>query len=107
MALRWSDKSVVTFGASTELEILPPHAADAQSGLHLLRGILSFFHRDTPGRIRVITRGAVAGVEGTEFVLAVTATNGTEFLTFPSSAYRAEFKRIAEFLTRKPPQSDF
>ena len=35
------------------------------------------------------------------------ATNGTEFLTFPSSAYRAEFKRIAEFLTRKPPQSDF
>lgn len=70
-ALLWSDKSVVPFGASTELEILPPHADGAQSGLHLLRGIVSFFHRDQPGRIRIITRGAVAGVEGTEFVLAV------------------------------------
>ena len=33
VALRWSDKSVVTFGASTELEILPPHAADARGGV--------------------------------------------------------------------------
>jgi Tfp pilus assembly protein PilF len=71
VALRWSDESVVPFGASTELEILPPHEADAQAGLHLVRGVISFFHRDKPGRIRVITRGAVAGIEGTEFVLAV------------------------------------
>src|SRR5580693_5192637 len=71
VALRWSDQSIVPFGASTELEILPPGAADNQSGLHLIRGVLSFFHRDRPGRIRIITRGAVAGVEGTEFVLAV------------------------------------
>src|SRR4029079_2976300 len=35
-----------------------------------VRGIISFFHRDKPGRIRIITRGAVAGIEGTEFVLA-------------------------------------
>ncbi|MGA2180375.1 MAG: TonB-dependent receptor [Verrucomicrobiota bacterium] len=70
MALLWSDRSVVSFGALTELEILPPDSAGAQCGLHLLRGIVSFFHRDEPGRIRVITRGAVAGVEGTEFVLA-------------------------------------
>ena len=71
VALRWSDQSIVPFGASTELEILPPGAADDQSGLHLIRGVLSFFHRDLPGHIRIITRGAVAGVEGTEFVLAV------------------------------------
>jgi len=71
VALRWSDESVVPFGASTELEILPPHEAGAQAGLHLVRGVISFFHRDKPGRIRVITRGAVAGIEGTEFVLAV------------------------------------
>ena len=71
VALRWSDQSIVPFGASTELEILPPDAPDAQAGLHLTRGIISFFHRDQPGRIRVITHGAVAGVEGTEFVLAV------------------------------------
>ena len=71
VALRWSDQSIVPFGAATELEILPPGASDNQSGLHLIRGVLSFFHRDRPGRIRIITRGAVAGVEGTEFVLAV------------------------------------
>ncbi len=70
VALRWSDQSVVPFGASTELEILPPQNADSQSGLHLVRGVLSFFHRDKPGRIQIITRGATAGIEGTEFVLA-------------------------------------
>jgi Flp pilus assembly protein TadD len=70
-AIRWSDQSVVSFGASTELEVLPPDGADDQAGLHLLRGIVSFFHRDKPGRIHIITRGAVAGVEGTEFALTV------------------------------------
>ncbi len=71
VALRWSDQSIVPFGASTELEILPPDSPDAQAGLHLMRGIISFFHRDQPGRIRIITHGAMAGVEGTEFALAV------------------------------------
>jgi len=77
VALRWSDQSIVPFGASTELEILPPDAPGSQSGLHLIRGVLSFFHRDQPGRIRIITRGAVAGVEGTEFVLAVNDADAT------------------------------
>ena len=72
-ALRWSDQSIISFGASSELEILSPQSPADQSGLHLTRGILSFFHRDKPGRIRIITRGAVAGVEGTELVLAVNA----------------------------------
>jgi tetratricopeptide (TPR) repeat protein len=81
MALLWSDRSVVSFGALTELEILPPDSAGAQCGLHLLQGIVSFFHRDEPGRIRVITRGAVAGVEGTEFVLAVEPGKDTELAT--------------------------
>jgi Tfp pilus assembly protein PilF len=77
VALRWSDQSILPFGASTELEILPPDSADALAGLHLMQGIISFFHRDKPGRIRIITRGAVAGVEGTEFVLAVDAAERT------------------------------
>lgn len=77
IALLWSDRSVVSFGALTEIEVLPPDSVNAQCGLHLLRGILSFFHRDEPGRIRVITRGAVAGVEGTEFVMAVDNTERT------------------------------
>ena len=81
MALLWSDRSVVSFGALTELEVLPPDSAGAQCGLHLFRGIVSFFHRDEPGRIRVITRGAVAGVEGTEFVLAVAPGKDTELTT--------------------------
>ena len=77
VALRWSDQSIVPFGASTELEILPPDAPGSQSGLHLICGVLSFFHRDQPGRIRIITRGAVAGIEGTEFVLAVNTADAT------------------------------
>jgi len=77
VVLRWSNQSVITFGALTELEILPPPQTDSQSGLHLVRGILSFFHRDEPGRIQIITRGAVAGVEGTEFVLAVDEADRT------------------------------
>jgi len=71
VALRWADESVVQFGASTELEVLGPDAIDSRPGLHLVHGVLSFFHRDKPGHIRVMTRGAVAGIEGTEFVLQV------------------------------------
>jgi len=81
VALRWSDAGVVPLGALTEVEILPPHARGADSGLRLIRGILSFFHRDKPGRIRVLTRGATAGIEGTEFVVEVTETNGAERTT--------------------------
>ena len=77
IALRWSDQSIISFGALTELDILPPAAPDAQCGLHLIRGFASFFHRDKPGSIRVITRGAVAGVEGTEFVVDVDDTERT------------------------------
>jgi hypothetical protein len=62
VSLRWSAQSVVPLGAFTEIEILPPHAPQAEPGLNLLGGIASFFHRDKPGRIRIITRGAVAGV---------------------------------------------
>ena len=65
------------FNALTEIEVLPPDLLDAQCGLHLIRGIISFFHREEPNRIRIITRGAVAGVEGTEFVLAVNDTDRT------------------------------
>src|SRR5258708_8622471 len=36
------------------------------SGLQLMRGILSFFHRDQPGRIQVLSRGGIAGVKRSE-----------------------------------------
>jgi tetratricopeptide (TPR) repeat protein len=67
--------------ALTELEILPPHEPKAQFGLNLLKGVISFFHRDEPGRIRAVTRGVTAGVEGTEFVLAVAGEGLTEKTT--------------------------
>jgi tetratricopeptide (TPR) repeat protein len=78
VAIRWSDKEVLRFGALTEIEILAPQTSNEQSGLHLFRGIMSFFHRDKPGRIRVITQGAFAGIEGTEFVMAVEGSPGSE-----------------------------
>jgi tetratricopeptide (TPR) repeat protein len=81
VGLLWSDQSVLRFDALTELEILPPQTADGGHGLHLLNGLLSFFHRGKPGRIRVITSGAFAGIEGTEFVMEVHAFNGVEQTT--------------------------
>ena len=77
VALLWSDQSVVPVGPSTEIEILSPQSQQQQCGLHLVRGVFSFFHRDKPGQIQVITRGAMAGVEGTEFVLAVNDADRT------------------------------
>ena len=81
LSLLWSDQSVLRFGALTEIEILPPDSREMDHGLHLIRGLLSFFHRDQPGRIRIITSGALAGIEGTELVMAVAATNGLEQTT--------------------------
>src|ERR1039457_68755 len=80
VGLLLSDQSPLRFAAMSELEILPGTADDGQ-GLQLLQGILSFFHRDKPGRIRVITSGGLAGIEGTEFVMAVGETNGVEQTT--------------------------
>src|SRR5882672_7138295 len=80
-ALMWPGQSTVRFGALTEIEILPPHEPAARPGLQVFRGIMSFFHRDKPGRLRVVTAGAVAGIEGTEFVLAHELTNGIERTT--------------------------
>src|SRR4030095_2323028 len=40
--------------------------------LHLWRGLLSFFHRGSPGRIRILNQGTTAGGEGTEFVVDAT-----------------------------------
>jgi Tfp pilus assembly protein PilF len=75
VGLLMSDRSVLRFDAKSEMEILPAAAGEGP-GLHLIQGILSFFHRDKPGRIRVIAGGALAGIEGTEFVMAITGTNG-------------------------------
>ncbi|MEO5803944.1 MAG: TonB-dependent receptor [Verrucomicrobiota bacterium] len=81
VTLRWSDQSVVPFGPLAEIEILPPDKNDSLAGLNIIKGVMSFFHRDKPGRIRILTRGATASVEGTEFVLEVAEVNGAERVT--------------------------
>jgi tetratricopeptide (TPR) repeat protein len=73
------DKSFIRIDPLSEFRIPPP---DTSAGLHLLRGILYFFHRDKEGRFRVTTSGgAFAGIRGTEFVMEVVNTNGTEWTT--------------------------
>src|SRR5262245_45500276 len=54
VSIRWSGQSVAHFGGSTLIEVQPPDSPMEQSGLRLFRGILSFFFRDKPGRLRVI-----------------------------------------------------
>ena len=99
VALRWSDQSVASFGALTVLEILPPHEPGAANGLNLIGGLLSFFHRDPPGRIRIITRGGTAGVKGTEFVVAVETLNGTERTTLSVIDGTVQFGNDQDSLT--------
>ena len=78
----------------TELEVQAPDAADAsKAGLHLVKGILSFFHRDKPGRIRITTRGTVAGIDGTELVLAVTGSNDEERTSLSVIDGRVHFRK--------------
>lgn len=71
VTLLWSDKSVVPLGPLTQIEILRPDTASSLPGLNFIKGVLSFFHRDQPGRIRILTHGANASIEGTEFVMEV------------------------------------
>ena len=78
MTIRLSDNSVADFNENTDIEVSP---AQAPGGLRLLGGIMSFFHRGKPGYIRVITRGAAAGVRGTEFVMQVELVNNVERAT--------------------------
>jgi Tfp pilus assembly protein PilF len=74
----WMDKSVVPLGPLTQIEILAPDKPSSLPGLDFVKGVLSFFHRDKPGRIRVLTHGANASIEGTEFVMRASEVNGVE-----------------------------
>lgn len=74
----WSDKSVVPLGPLTQIEILAPDVPSSLPGLNFVKGVLSFFHRDKPGRIRVLTHGANASIEGTEFAMRASDVNGSE-----------------------------
>ncbi len=97
VGLLMSDRSVLRFDAMSEMEILPADGSD-RPGLHLIHGILSFFHRDKPGRIRVIAGGALAGIEGTEFVMATGGTNSSEKTTLSVIDGKVRFENAATAL---------
>src|ERR1017187_10225935 len=78
VTLLLSDRSVVTFGAGTELQIRPPYEFGAEPGLHLFKGLLYFFHRGEPNQIQVLTHAVMAGVKGTEFVVEVDSVDGVD-----------------------------
>jgi tetratricopeptide (TPR) repeat protein len=82
VTILWSDQSVVPLGPLTQIEVLAPDKPSSLPGMDMVKGILSFFHRDNPGRIRVLTHGANASIEGTEFVIQDSQVNGVEHDTF-------------------------
>jgi Tfp pilus assembly protein PilF len=81
LRLLLSDQSTAVFNELTEIEVLPPHQPQAQAGWRLIRGLFAFFHRDKPGRIRVVTRGAAAGVDGTTWAMQVDFVDNVERTT--------------------------
>lgn len=85
VTLLWSDQSAVPLGPLTQIEVLAPDKPASLPGLDMLQGVLSFFHRDKPGRIQVLTHGANASIEGTEFVMRVSEINGVEHDTLSVS----------------------
>lgn len=70
-ALRLGDLSILPVGEMTTLRL---QDRGRRASLFLLRGILSFFHRDHPSELEVEARGVSAIVRGTEFVFAVDPT---------------------------------
>ena len=70
LVLKWYDDSVIPLDALTYVEILPADKKDSLPGLHLFKGVFSFFHRGKPDTIKVLTHGSAACVLGTEFLLA-------------------------------------
>src|SRR5690606_16673565 len=74
-ALRLPDKTVLRLDQDTSLTFAEPED-DSGSWLNLLRGVIHVISRD-PRALRFNTPYANAGLEGTEFVIAVT-DDGTD-----------------------------
>jgi tetratricopeptide (TPR) repeat protein len=78
--IAWSTRGTVNLvaklGGNTEVKIRP--VQQSKHGLFLMQGIASFFHREKPGLIEVVTGGSIAGVKGTEFVMRVEPQGDTE-----------------------------
>lgn len=62
-----SDLSTLRLGPLSLIRI----PEEKSGGLHLLRGLLYYFHRDQPGTLPVRTPSSYAAIRGTEFVMKV------------------------------------
>ncbi len=70
--LRLRDESILQLDELTEQRL---GAGEHGAIVELLRGVVSFFHRDRPGSLEVRRGGISVIVKGTEFVLAATPGN--------------------------------
>jgi Tfp pilus assembly protein PilF len=98
VTLEWSDKSTVPVGAHSEILVLAPEAPGSLPGM-MVKGIISFFHRDRPGRIQIRSRGAAAGVKGTEFVMEVRELNGQEYVRLAVIDGQVELSNVLATVT--------
>jgi Flp pilus assembly protein TadD len=65
-----------------EVSALRPKRQTERSVLEVLRGRMSFFHRDKPGRVEVSGKGVSALVRGTEFTFEVKPDGRVELTLF-------------------------
>lgn len=66
--LRLRDATILPVDELTTLRIAP---AEDRTVVELLKGVLSFFHRDEPGDVEVRSGGTSALIRGTEFTVSV------------------------------------
>lgn len=69
--VRVGQQMPVRFGELSDFELLPPKAAAEPSRLNLWRGLLYFFGRERPARLRIDSPLCSTAIRGTEFVLEV------------------------------------
>ncbi len=77
--LRLRDATVVPMD---ELTLLTVSAEEGRTVIELLRGVLSFFHRDQPGDVEVRGAGTSAIIRGTEFAVSVSPEGDLALVLF-------------------------
>ena len=80
VAVRFGDRAPVRFGELSDFTFQPPATNREPARLNLWRGLLYFFGRDTPARLRMESPLCATAIRGTEFALEV-QENGRTILT--------------------------
>jgi tetratricopeptide (TPR) repeat protein len=80
--LRLRDATILPVDELTTLRIAP---AEGRTVVELLKGVLSFFHRDEPGDVEVRSGGTSALIRGTEFAVSVDDLGALQVALFDGS----------------------